>query len=167
MIFNRCEISFQSVMIRLNKKRDINKRIFYANSHVGIVDNFFYVTRVNLSCRKLKKMLTKSEAEKSPHIYQRAEVLFKEIRRRPRGRLLSMTPSGFVQMAKGHANVINLNMIYVPSFKVLNINWNPNKLAWESRSTGLYYNWGKIVTLKVMRRGENWLLPVKFGWLIP
>ena len=48
MIFNRCEISFQSVMIRLNKKRDINKRIFYANSPVGIVDNFFYVTRVNL-----------------------------------------------------------------------------------------------------------------------
>ena len=131
-------------MIRLNKKKDINKRIFYANSHVGIVDNFFYVTRVNLSCRKLRKMLTKSEAEKSPHIYQRAEVLFKEIRRRPRGRLLSMTPSGFVQMAKGHANVINLNMIYVPSFKVLNINWNPNKLAWESRSTGLCYNWGKI-----------------------
>ena len=109
-------------MIRLNKKRDINKRIFYANSPVGIVDNFFYVTRVNLSCRKLKKMLTKSEAEKSPHIYQRDEVLFKEIRRRPRGRLLSMTPTGFVQMAKGHANVINLNMIYVPSFKVLNIN---------------------------------------------
>ena len=56
-------------MIRLNKKRDINKRTFYANSPVGIVDNFFYVTRVNLSCRKLKKMLTKSEAEKSPHIY--------------------------------------------------------------------------------------------------